>query len=103
MQLESIPRVYNRGPRGEDAKEACHNPTWLLGGYHQGAKMSSIEKWILFGGSWGSTLALYYAINYPERCCGMVLRGVFLGTRAEIDWFLCGMRKSIIEPTFLVL
>ena len=56
-----------------------------------------VEKWILFGGSWGSTLALYYATNYPERCLGLVLRGVFLGTRKEIDWFLCGMRKFYPE------
>ena len=62
-----------------------------------------VEKWILFGGSWGSTLALYYAINYPERCLGLVLRGVFLGTRKEIDWFLCGMRKFYPEAHKLLL
>ena len=62
-----------------------------------------IEKWILFGGSWGSTLALYYAINYPERCLGLVLRGVFLGTREEIDWFLCGMQKFYPEAHQLFL
>ena len=62
-----------------------------------------VEKWILFGGSWGSTLALYYAINYPGRCLGLVLRGVFLGTRAEIDWFLCGMSKFYPEAHKLFL
>ena len=62
-----------------------------------------VEKWILFGGSWGSTLALYYAINYPERCLGLVLRGVFLGSRKEIDWFLCGMRKFYPEAHQLFL
>ena len=62
-----------------------------------------LQKWILFGGSWGSTLALYYAINYPERCLGLVLRGVFLGTRTEIDWFLCGMRKFYPEAHKLFL
>ena len=62
-----------------------------------------LQKWILFGGSWGSTLALYYAINYPERCLGLVLRGVFLGTRNEIDWFLCGMRKFYPEAHKLLL
>lgn len=50
-----------------------------------------IEKWLLFGGSWGSTLALAYAIRFPERCAGLILRGIFLGTRREIDWFLYGM------------
>ena len=62
-----------------------------------------VEKWILFGGSWGSTLALYYAINYPERCLGLVLRGIFLGTRKEIDWFLCGMSKFYPEAHKLFL
>ena len=62
-----------------------------------------IDKWVLFGGSWGSTLALYYSITYPDRCLGMVLRGVFLGTSEEIDWFLTGMRKFYPEAskTFL--
>jgi proline iminopeptidase len=50
-----------------------------------------IERWLLFGGSWGSTLALAYAQAHPERVAGLVLRGVFLGRRSEVDWFLNGM------------
>ena len=50
-----------------------------------------IEKWMVFGGSWGSTLALSYGISHPDRCTGFVLRGIFLGRAAEIDWFLHGM------------
>ena len=50
-----------------------------------------IERWLLFGGSWGSTLALAYAQAHPERVAGCVLRGVFLGRRAEVDWFLNGV------------
>ncbi len=50
-----------------------------------------IERWLLFGGSWGSTLALAYGARWPERCLGFVLRGIFLGTRREVDWFLYGM------------
>jgi proline iminopeptidase len=50
-----------------------------------------IERWMLFGGSWGSTLALAYGETYPERCTGFVLRGVFLFRRHEVDWFLSGM------------
>ena len=50
-----------------------------------------IEDWLLFGGSWGSTLALAYAQTYPERVSGCVLRGVFLGRKQEVDWFLQGM------------
>jgi proline iminopeptidase len=56
-----------------------------------------IERWLLFGGSWGSTLALAYAETYPERCAAMVLRGIFLCRRAEIDWFLYGMRTIYPE------
>jgi len=56
-----------------------------------------IERWMVFGGSWGSTLALVYGIAHPERCAGFVLRGVFLGSQAELDWFLHGMRTVFPE------
>ena len=56
-----------------------------------------IDQWIVFGGSWGSTLGLAYGIAHPERCHGFVLRGIFLGTKAEIDWFLYGMGKFYPE------
>ena len=57
----------------------------------------NIDKWILFGGSWGSTLALCYGLKYPENCLGFLLRGVFLGTNAEVNWFLKGMGKFFPE------
>ena len=50
-----------------------------------------IRKWLLFGGSWGSTLALAYAETHPERCLGLVLRGIFLARPSELDWFMHGM------------
>ncbi len=50
-----------------------------------------IDRWLLFGGSWGSTLALAYAQAHPDRVGGCVLRGVFLGRPAEVEWFLHGM------------
>ena len=56
-----------------------------------------LEKVILFGGSWGSTLALAYGIAYPENCLGFVLRGIFLGTQPEIDWFLYDMGRFFPE------
>ena len=49
-----------------------------------------IDRWICFGGSWGATLALIYAISHPDRVAHLVLRGVFLMTRAELDWFYGG-------------
>jgi proline iminopeptidase len=47
-----------------------------------------IEQWLLFGGSWGSTLALAYGIAHPDRLLGFVLRGIFLGRERELNWFL---------------
>jgi len=52
-----------------------------------------IDRWLLFGGSWGSTLALVYAQTHPTRVLGLVLRGVFLASRGEVDWFIDGMRR----------
>jgi proline iminopeptidase len=56
-----------------------------------------IERWIVFGGSWGSTLALVYAQAHPDRCLALVLRGIFLGRPSEIDWFLYGIRQVFPE------
>jgi len=56
-----------------------------------------IERWHLFGGSWGSTLALHYATHYPECCISLILRGIFLCEQDEIDWFLYGMKKIFPE------
>jgi proline iminopeptidase len=56
-----------------------------------------VERWLLFGGSWGSTLALAYAEAHPKRVLGLVLRGVFLATGDEIDWFMYGMRMIFPE------
>lgn len=53
-------------------------------------KLLNIEKWILFGGSWGSTLALLYAQAHPDRVMNLVLRGIFLMTQRELDWFYEG-------------
>ena len=47
----------------------------------------SINTWLLFGGSWGSTLSLAYAQTHPERVQGLVLRGIFLCRKRDIDWF----------------
>lgn len=47
----------------------------------------NVQRWVLFGGSWGSTLSLVYAQTHPSRVLALVLRGIFLCRRAEIDWF----------------
>ena len=56
-----------------------------------------IERWLVFGGSWGSTLALAYAQAHPERVTGLVLRGIFLATKREIDWFMHGIANVFPE------
>lgn len=56
-----------------------------------------IKSWVVFGGSWGSTLALAYAEFHPERCTGLILRGIFLCRKSEIDWFLYELRNLFPE------
>jgi len=56
-----------------------------------------IDRWLVFGGSWGSTLALAYGEAHPERCLGFILRGIFLCRKPEIDWFLYGLRNFFPE------
>lgn len=57
----------------------------------------NIEGWLIFGGSWGSTLAIAYAEHHPQRCRGLILRGLFLCRKQEIDWFLYGMNTIFPE------
>jgi proline iminopeptidase len=49
-------------------------------------QQAGVEKWLVFGGSWGSTLALAYAIRHPGRVTGLILRGIFLGRPSEVRW-----------------
>lgn len=56
-----------------------------------------IQRWMVFGGSWGSTLALAYAEHHPERTMALILRGIFLCRRSEIDWFLYGLKNIFPE------
>jgi proline iminopeptidase len=56
-----------------------------------------VDRWNIFGGSWGSTLALHYASLHPERCLGIIMRGIFLCEQPEIDWFLYGMKTVFPE------
>jgi proline iminopeptidase len=73
--------------------EYRHNTTQLLiEDIERLRRMLEIERWLVFGGSWGSTLALAYGEAHPECCTGFVLRGIFLCTQDEIDWFMYGMQ-----------
>ena len=67
------------------------NTTWhLIDDIELIRQTLGIERWIVFGGSWGATLALVYGITHPDRCAHLVLRGVFTMTQAELDWFYGG-------------
>ena len=64
------------------------NTTWhLVLDIESVRELLGIERWLVFGGSWGSTLALAYAQAHPERVTELVLRGIFLLRRWELDWF----------------
>ncbi|HWG77105.1 MAG TPA: prolyl aminopeptidase [Steroidobacteraceae bacterium] len=68
--------------------ELRENTTWdLVADIEALREHLGIERWLVFGGSWGSTLALAYAQRHPERVSELVLRGIFLLRRSELEWF----------------
>jgi proline iminopeptidase len=81
-------------PLGEIAD---NSPAHLVADIEHLRTTLGIEKWLVFGGSWGSTLALHYAESYPDRCIGLILRGIFLCRPDEIDWFLYGVARVFPE------
>ena len=91
--------VDQRGAgRSTPTAEIADNTTWhLVADLERLRSHRGIDTWALFGGSWGSTLALAYAESFPERTTGLVLRGVFLASADEIDWFMHGMRRFFPE------
>ena len=76
------------------------NTTWhLVADIEKLRNHFGVEQWLVFGGSWGSTLSLAYAETHPERVRGLVLRGIFLGRPGEIRWFYeAGHGASAIFP-----
>ena len=74
---------------GRSTPLACvkENTTWdLVADIEAVREMLGIERWLVFGGSWGSTLALAYAQSHPECVAGLILRGIFLCRESEIRW-----------------
>ena len=68
--------------------ELRENTTWdLVSDIEQLREHLKIEQWVVFGGSWGSTLALAYSQTHPERCLGLILRGIFMLRQKELRWF----------------
>ena len=78
--------------------EMRHNDTpSLVDDISRVADHLGLKRFILFGGSWGSTLALAYAQAHPQRVAAMVLRGIFLGRQKDLDWFTSGARQLMPE------
>lgn len=74
--------------RSHPHAELAENTTWdLVADIERLREHLDIERWQVFGGSWGSTLALAYAETHPERVTALILRGIFLMRRAELRWF----------------
>ena len=74
--------------RSRPHADLVDNTTWdLVADIEQLRALLGIERWQVFGGSWGSTLALAYAQTHPQRVAELVLRGIFMLRRWELEWF----------------
>ena len=92
--------VYDQRGAGRSAPLGCleNNTTpKLIDDLERLRTHLGVDRWIVFGGSWGSTLALAYAEHHPDRCRALVLRGIFLCRPSDIDWFLYGLRSVFPE------
>ena len=81
--------LFDQRGCGRSTPYACldNNSTWdLVGDIEKLRDMCGHDKWLVFGGSWGSTLSLAYAQTHPERVTELVLRGIFLCRQTEMDW-----------------
>lgn len=77
------------------------NTTWdLVEDVERLRRHLSIDRWMLFGGSWGSTLALAYAQTHPERVTEMVLRGIFTFAQDEMDWFYRSGTRAFFPESY---
>lgn len=85
------------GPRGASINNATSN---LLEDLEYIRMTLGLHRWLLFGGSWGSTLSLLYAQRYTDRVSGMVLRGSFLARQSDLDWFIGDGVRKIFPDTW---
>ena len=82
--------VFDQRGCGRSKPHGCleNNTTWdLVEDIEKIKQILKIEKWLVFGGSWGSTLSLAYAQRYPNSVSELVLRGIFMLRKKELDWF----------------
>jgi len=84
-------RGCNRSaPQGETRNNTTAD---LLSDIERLREQLSVDKWVIFAGSWGATLGLLYAETCPHRVSGMILRGVFLARKRDLDWFVSGVNR----------
>lgn len=85
----ALPAVDQRGAgKSTPSAELIDNTTWdLVADIERLRESLSIDKWVVFGGSWGSTLALAYAQTHPAQVKGLILRGIFTLRRSELEFF----------------
>jgi proline iminopeptidase len=94
--------VHQRGSGNSTPAASLHeNTTWkLVQDMEKLRTHLNLDSWQLFGGSWGSTLSLAYAILHPKRVTEMVLRGIFMTRKKEIDWFYQDGASSIFPDVW---
>jgi proline iminopeptidase len=87
--------------RSTPAGELRENTTWdLVGDIEKLRARLGIGEWVVFGGSWGSTLALAYGETHPDRVKGLILRGIFLARRKEIGWLYQGGAAAVFPDAW---
>lgn len=85
--------------RSSPYAELQENNTWEIVADLEKLRLHlGIDKWLVMGGSWGSLLALCYAIKHPEAVSGLILRGLFMGSQKEIDWVYGGTGTAQLFP-----
>ena len=89
--------------RSTPHSELRENTTWdLIDDMESIRDMLGIDKWLVFGGSWGSTLSLAYGVTHPDRTLGLVLRGIFLVSKAEIQWFYQSGASRLFPDAYVI-
>lgn len=87
-------------PRGE----LRENTTWdLIADIESIRARLSIDRWLVFGGSWGSVLGLAYAETHPERVTGLILRGVLTWRRSDLDWFFRDGTRRVFPEAYAAM
>jgi proline iminopeptidase len=92
--------IYDQRGAGRSTPHGCledNTTPHLVADLERLREHLGVSRWLVFGGSWGSTLALAYAEHHPDRCLGLILRGIFLCRPSEIEFFLYGVRNVFPE------